>query len=283
MKIVKTPKYTLIRSGCFRAMKEIPNESISCCVTSPPYFGLRDYGIEGQIGLEKTPSEYVAKLVLVFREVRRVLKKEGTLWLNLGDSYARSSGSEKIQSFGDSGDVGKYPKGSRKPPEGLKEKDLIGIPWLVAFALQKDGWYLRQDIIWSKPNPVPESVKDRCTKAHEYVFLLAKSKKYYYDSKSVQEASVTDVAESRNRRSVWQIPVKPFKGAHFATFPVELALPCVLAGCPEGGTVYDPFTGSGTTGVACLQSHRLFTGSELNKDYFRIARKRISKEGNALI
>ena len=246
-------------------IKTFPNESIDCCITSPPFWGLRDYGVNGQYGLEKTPEEYVAKMVEVFREVKRVMKKEGNLWLNLGDSYNSHSTGQ--------GNVGGI-EGNRKnkcdniantyrQTTGLKDKDLVGIPWRVAFALQTDGWYLRQDIIWAKPNPMPESVTDRCTKAHEYIFLLAKSQKYYFDNEAIKEpyaeASIerqkypvgtwvdgifntkhTDkrkmVATSpdgRNKRSVWTVTTKPFKGAHFATFPEDLILPCVLAGCPQ--------------------------------------------------
>jgi DNA modification methylase len=274
--------------------------SVRCVVTSPPYWGLRDYGRDGQIGLEQTPEEFVAELVAVFREVRRVLADDGTVWVNLGDSYARQSGSEKMQSFGDSGEIGKYKTGSNRPPNGLKQKDLVGIPWRVAFALQADGWYLRQDIIWSKPNPMPESVTDRCTKAHEYVFLLTKSPRYYYDKDAVSEEyadatvkrgkSIRQVSADgtvttrgngepvegrRNRRSVWTVATKPFRGAHFAVMPEALVEPCVLAGSAEGDLVLDPFAGSGTVGVVALRHGRNFVGVELNADYAKVAQDRI--------
>jgi len=255
------------------------------------------------MGLESTPEEYVAKMTAVFREVRRVLKDDGTLWLNLGDSYAGSGGAGNQFGQLDSG-LAKY-KQSGKPKEiGLKPKDLIGIPWRVAFALQADGWYLRQDIIWHKPNPMPESVKDRCTKAHEYMFLLSKSARYFYDCEAVKEPAAWDrwgnqttvknhpanslaarfgnktiselpIRDTRNRRSVWTIPTKPYKGAHFATFPPALVEPCILAGCPVGGTVIDPFFGSGTVGAVAVQHGREFIGIELNPEYIALAEKRI--------
>lgn len=238
-------------------LKQLPEKSIHCCITSPPYWGLRDYGVEGQIGLEKTPEEYVSKMVEVFQEVKRVLRDDATLWLNLGDSYAAGGlghGSGK-QTTNHGSCNGTHIEKPRKAPDGLKQKDLVGIPWRVAFALQSDGWYLRQDIIWHKPNPMPESVTDRCTKAHEYIFLLSKSKKYYFDHEAIKEEAVYpndnrglrkdsrrgtmcnsisgSTGETRNKRSVWTVATKPFKEAHFATFPPDLILPCVLAGCPE--------------------------------------------------
>jgi len=227
-------------------LSKLPDGCVQTCVTSPPYWGLRDYGAAGQIGLEATPEEYVAKLVEVFREVRRVLRDDGTLWLNLGDTYAANRGSQVPDSK--HVDVGNS-KGMKAESIGLKPKDLVGIPWRVAFALQADGWYLRQDIIWLKPNPMPESVTDRCTKAHEYIFLLSKSERYYYDAEAVKEPTLAQVPESqresgaysvgsgttRNRRSVWTVPTKPFKGAHFATFPPDLIEPCILAGTSEAG------------------------------------------------
>jgi site-specific DNA-methyltransferase (adenine-specific) len=259
-------------------LRTLPAESVDCCVTSPPYFGLRDYGVAGQIGLEKTPDAFVASLVEVFREVRRVLKPEGTCWLNLGDSYAA--------------------------------KSLVGIPWRVAFALQADGWYLRSDIIWQKPNAMPSSVTDRPTTAHEYVFLLSKSRKYFYDADAIREpladgsdakclrksprkwtAETFNVARlsgnmakgeipcnpaGRNKRSVWTVATKPYKGAHFATFPPKLIEPCILAGSPRGGLVLDPFNGAGTTGVVALQHGRDYIGIELNPEYAQMARERIA-------
>ena len=268
-------------------------------VTSPPYYGLRNYGVDGQIGLEKTPEAYVAELVEVFREVHRVLRDDGTVWLNLGDSYA-GSGKGPSGNFSKGGGADRArnmwkSEGAQHTsgfvPDGLKPKDLIGIPWRVAFALQADGWYLRQDIIWHKPNPMPESVKDRCTKAHEYIFLLSKSAKYYCDMEAVKELEVCgrkrepalhpDTISTngndglcqresnglRNKRSVWTVITKPYKGAHFATFPPALIEPCVLAGAPHGGVVLDPFMGAGTTGVVALQHFRKFIGIELNSQY----------------
>lgn len=240
-------------------LAELPDNSVHCVVTSPPYFGLRDYGVAGQIGLEPTPAEFVAVMVEVFREVRRVLRKDGTCWLNLGDSYASAWACKRRNVLGNGSPDEDTPRGRTGP--GLKEKDLIGIPWRVAFALQTDGWYLRQDIIWSKPNPMPESVTDRCTKAHEYLFLLSRSARYFYDAEAIAEASIEperagkletsfstsnaacslrqDVGravmrtETRNRRSVWTVATQPFKEAHFATFPPELIEPCIKAGCPR--------------------------------------------------
>jgi DNA modification methylase len=286
-------------------LAELPDESVHCVVTSPPYFGLRDYGVAGQIGLEPTPAEFVAVMVEVFREVRRVLRKDGTLWLNLGDSYANdskwggsTSGKHVTALQGNSG------IGRRRHNTGLKSKDLIGIPWRVAFALQADGWYLRQDIIWSKPNPMPESVTDRCTKAHEYLFLLSKSARYHYDAEAIAEASIRagdmpggdnlrgvgefgvsphapfngTVPDTRNRRSVWTVATQPFKEAHFATFPPDLIEPCIKAGCPKGGVVLDPFGGAGTTGLVADRLQRDAILIELNPEYAAIARRRIYDE-----
>ena len=288
---------------CRESMRNMPEKSIHTCVTSPPYFGLRDYGVDGQIGLEPTPDDFVQAMVEVFREVRRVLRDDGTVWLNLGDSYAaqRSGTAMPAESLagGRGGQVvdgrGNRGRGDAQPDDldgrarrkagsgpahrnasaiGLKHKDLIGIPWKVAFALQADGWYLRQDIIWHKPNPMPESVSDRCTKAHEYVFLLSKSQKYYFDSKSILEDAVN--GERRNRRSVWTVTTKPFKGAHFATFPPDLIEPCVLAGCPKGGTVLDPFGGSGTTGGVAVANGRNAVLCELNPEYAQMVGARVA-------
>lgn len=277
------------------ALKAVDAATVQTCITSPPYYGLRDYGAEGQIGLEPTPTAYVDALVGVFREVRRVLRDDGTLWLNLGDSYTSTA----------QGGV-----------TGLKAKDLIGIPWRVAFALQADGWYLRQDIIWHKPNPMPESVRDRCTKAHEYLFLLSKSERYFFDAGAMREPAVGKnhhdltggrykppgqtghtgsrnvPAEApdglRNRRSVWTIATSPYKGAHFATFPPALVEPCVLAGSRAGDLVLDPFSGSGTTGAVALEHGRFYVGCDLNADYLNLAQERLlavkprpSNEGGA--
>ena len=288
--------------------KQIPlaDGSVNCVVTSPPYYGLRDYNVDGQIGLEQTPDEYVADLVQVFREVWRVLRDDGTVWLNLGDSYSGSgNGSNDYRESGASISKNDNKYGSHKPGKefGLKDKDLIGIPWMVAFALRADGWYLRQDIIWAKPNPMPESVKDRCTKAHEYIFLLSKSPKYYYDYEAVKEESITPsdmqiakrnklehkgqrdpggrrqttagfdkinkIYESRNRRSVWTVPTSPYRGAHYATFPPKLIEPMILAGCPAGGIVLDPFVGSGTTVMVANHLGRKGIGLDLNFKYLK--------------
>ena len=369
---------------CVESMRGLADQSVSCCVTSPPYFGLRDYDVDGQIGLEPTPDEYVAKMVQVFREVRRVLRDDGTLWLNLGDSYANdskwggSSGGKRVKAL--RGDTG---IGRGKKETGLKSKDLIGVPWRVAFALQADGWYLRQDIIWHKPNPMPESVRDRCTKAHEYIFMLSKSARYYYDADAIAEPlastsiarlsqpnlanqkssdrvpgktngnmkaswkgssfdrgktgemkatrggtkkqdghgrrhadfnqryfgsnkpytgeSTKDYAAggaqtasatkarivdrilsgeiaTRNKRSVWTVTTKPFKGAHFATFPPDLIEPCILAGCPVDGTVLDPFGGAGTTGLVAQRHGRDAILCELNPEYAAMAEARIAAD-----
>ena len=270
------------------------------CVTSPPYFGLRDYKVEGQIGLEKTPQNYVDELVDVFRKVRDVLADDGTLWLNLGDSYAANRSYQVTPSKWKGLDFGK--SNAASVPEGLKPKDLIGIPWRVALALQADGWYLRQDIIWHKPNPMPESVKDRCTKAHEYVFLLSKSERYFFDSAAMQEPAVKGYNGSsfdkgktfehqlgtcasggrvdtltRNRRSVWTVPSKPYAGAHFAVFPPKLIEPCVLAGSKPGDIVLDPFMGSGTTAEVALVHGRQYVGCELNPSYEELQNLRLAK------
>lgn len=303
-------------------LKKIPAGSVNTCVTSPPYFGLRDYGVKGQIGLEETPEAFTQKLVEVFREVRRVLRDDGTVWLNLGDSYASFRDGKATPDTTRGTDKGTLvPKGSAKnrmastfAGSSIKHKDLIGIPWRVAFALQADGWYLRQDIIWHKPNPMPESVTDRCTKAHEYIFLLSKSPTYYYDCEAVREplsaatilrdktprgrsqtggGSAASLAgydykrnadngnmqsnpKGRNRRSVWTVTTKPYKGAHFATFPPDLIEPCILAGAPEGGLVLDPFMGSGTTAAVAKKNGRQYVGCELNPEYIKLAEQRIA-------
>jgi DNA modification methylase len=313
----------------------MPAESVHCVVTSPPYWGLRDYGVGGQLGLEPTPEEYVANMVAVFREVRRVLRAEGTLWLNLGDSYAGSgpsgasyqSETTRRRAGGDGMDGAfrvsrrlaerglTYAEKKPVAPPGLKPKDLVGIPWRVAFALQADGWYLRSDIIWSKPNPMPESVTDRPTKAHEYLFLLSKAARYYFDADAVREplgeqslsrmeghqppsvfrnaakrgtpgvyhtnetqpsaeGAIAANPAGRNLRTVWTIATEPYPGAHFATFPRKLVEPCVKAGCPEGGTVLDPFAGSGTTLLVAQTLGRRGVGIDLNPEYLRQALER---------
>lgn len=306
---------TIINGDSLEVIKTLPDNSINCCVTSPPYWGLRNYGVEGQIGLEKTPEEYVGKMVAVFGEVRRVLKADGTLWLNLGDSYANQKTGDTYSGFNDryfgrETDGGKQAQTvsnadiGRLDFNGLKPKDLVGIPWRVAFALQADGWYLRQDIIWHKPNPMPESVTDRCTKAHEYVFLMSKSQQYYYDNEAIKERTLTkdnsnrnrDITklnntpgrtkmmglktndyDNRNKRSVWTVATKPFKEAHFAVFPPDLIKPMILAGCPTGGVVLDPFVGSGTTAIVARELGRRFIGIELNPEYADMASRRVGQ------
>jgi DNA modification methylase len=277
------------------------------CVTSPPYYGLRDYGCAGQIGLEETPDAYVARLVDVFREVRRVLRDDGTLWLNLGDSYAAggNGGGNKNDT-----NVGSLTVGRKLPPSGYKPKDLLGIPWMVAFALRADGWWLRQDIIWHKPNPMPESVTDRCTKAHEYVFLLTKSARYFYDAAAIAEDALQPEGEARitaqhkqaaigqnqtgslgtnygaatrNARNVWTIATTPYSGAHFATMPPALAERCIKAGSKFGDMVLDPFGGAGTTGLVADRLGRSATLIELNPEYARLARERITADAPLLM
>jgi DNA modification methylase len=302
---------TILLGDVRERLADVEPGSVQTCVTSPPYWGLRDYGHDGQLGLESTPDEYVARMVGVFREVRRVLADDGTLWLNLGDSYAGSG--KGAWSNDETRQLNRHRVKERyvptraesplagKTPDGLKPKDLVGIPWRVAFALQADGWWLRQDIIWHKPNPMPESIRDRCTKSHEYLFLLAKSERYFYDNEAIAEqalhSSLGNVerkpatlrgapkdgvsgnvpweGDTRNRRSVWTIATKPFRGAHFAVMPQALAEPCVLAGSRADDLVLDPFTGSGTVGVVALRHGRRFVGVELNSEYAEIARDRI--------
>jgi len=333
--------------NCIEGLKLLPDNCIDCCVTSPPYFGLRDYGTEEQIGLEETPELFVDKLVSVFEEVRRVLKPEGTLWLNLGDSYAGGGGasghtSETKNMGATTSAYGAVKSGGKK--YGLKSKDLIGIPWMVAFALRANGWYLRQDIIWHKPNPMPESVTDRCTKSHEYIFLMSKSQKYFYDHHAIKTAmldsSISRITQDidnqigservpgktngnmkahrpngitrdrlldydskekqlrtqvkrggfdkeadlplpdalANKKSVWTVTTKPFKEAHFATFPEDLIVDCIKAGCPIDGVVLDPFMGAGTTALVSRKLNRNYIGFELNPDYISIANKRLHDE-----
>lgn len=353
------PKATILLGDTRQRLADIPDGTIQTCVTSPPYWGLRDYGtaswdggdpacdhqgkpmatkaninrncrtgndvknatarefykdicakcgatrIDSQIGLEQIPDEYVEQMVAVFREVRRVLKDDGTLWLNLGDSYAGNN--SRASNNGRAGFGTKREGVFTKTGEGLKDKDLVGIPWRVAFALQADGWWLRQDIIWHKPNPMPESVTDRCTKAHEYLFLLTKSAKYRFDHKAIAEPAKTPPATrdkhgegyqadyphgdrfsagervwgadgTRNRRSVWTVATKPFRGAHFAVMPEALVEPCILAGSQPGDTILDPFTGSGTVACVALRHDRQFIGTELNPKYVHIARRRITDD-----
>jgi DNA modification methylase len=304
--------WRILEGDCRQVLATLADESVQTCVTSPPYWGQRDYGVEGQLGLEATPQEYVTKLVDIFAEVRRVLRGDGTLWLNLGDTYisakGRSHGTDPKQR---ARRLGLRPQDVAIP--GLKGKDLVGIPWLVAFALRDAGWWLRSDIVWSKPNAIPESVEDRPTRAHEYVFLLSKSRRYYYDAAAVREPSAEDTphrreragagamrgqgqnrpegsgranrpyrnvaavggGEMRNRRSVWTVASQPFDGAHFATYPPRLIEPCILAGAPRDGLVLDPFAGAGTTGLVATRLGRRFLGIELNPAYAEMARRRI--------
>jgi len=357
----------ILQGDCIEQLKTLPEQSVNCCVTSPPYWGLRDYGtgtwvggdatcshkrdskqsdktqtghrnLEGavgdgiykdvckrcgavrkdeQVGLELTPEQYTAKIVAVFREVHRVLRDDGTLWLNLGDSYASYRDGKATPDSSRNGDTGtlvdsglaKNRMASTFAGSSVKHKDLVGIPWRVAFALQADGWYLRQDIIWHKPNPMPESVRDRCTKAHEYIFLMTKKANYYFDSKAMQEPCATQEGRpsgivrdrvygynskqaalgrarggqetpepsTRNKRSVWSVNVKPYKEAHFAVYPSELIEPCILAGCPVGGTVLDPFGGSGTTAQVAVEHGRNAILCELNPEYIKLINKRIAE------
>ena len=344
----------ILQGNCLDRLKDLPEKSVNTCVTSPPYWGLRDYGTgewvggdpdclhmrtnkmnkenitgqkamfdqvnavgdaiykiecpkcgatrkDDQLGLEETPEQFTENLVKLFREVRRVLRDDGTVWLNLGDSY--SSGGRKTTNNQDLRGDKEYGVTRPKPSKGIKEKDLIGIPWRVAFALQADGWYLRQDIIWHKPNPMPESVQDRCTKSHEYIFLLSKSPKYYYDNEAIKEKVKQDWGtrdrssgkyhnegtglqphsgleksyETKNKRSVWSVSPVAYKEAHFATYPPELIKPCILAGCPEGGTVLDPFGGSGTTAQVSNNLNRNAILCELNPEYVEIAKGRLQE------
>lgn len=293
-------------------LKGMADESVDMCVTSPPYYGLRDYGEDGQIGLEDTPEQFISALADVFDEVKRVLKDDGTLWVNIGDSYAGSGKgaweNKERQKEVYVPDSNSPQVKMRKTWDGIKQKDLIGIPWMLAFELRRRGWYLRQDIIWHKPNPMPESVKDRCTKSHEYIFLLSKSPKYYFNSNNMKEKAVYTSSQGRksetryggkkytatptvfnrtksgnayaytgfrNKRDVWSVSTKPYSGAHFAVFPEKLIEPCIMAGSKHGGIVLDPFSGAGTTGVVCKRLGRKYIGIELNREYVALSEKRI--------
>lgn len=298
---------------CRETMRRWAQEGVKVqtCVTSPPYYGLRDYGHEGQLGLEETPEEYIAAMVEVFRCVKDILADDGTLWVNIGDSYCGTgSKGDWVDPKNPNGRNGQSVSKTQKI-KGYKSKDLIGIPWMLAFALRADGWYLRQDIIWHKPNPMPESVQDRCTKAHEYIFLLSKSPKYYYDHDAIKEdatsksegirfggnkygdnddpkyatksGNVSKEYDKANKRSVWSVPVKPYSGAHFAVFPSELIEPCILAGAPVGGIVLDPFMGSGTTAQVAQDLGRKYMGCELNPDYEPLQKKRLRQMSLELI
>lgn len=359
--------FIVLNGNSLEVLKTLEEKSIDCCVTSPPYYGLRDYGtgewvggdpccnhvrdskvgknnitghksmaekgqyvgdaiykavcpkcgavrVDEQIGLEETPEEYIEKLVEVFREVKRVLKDTGTLWVNIGDSYNGSGGNHKDFHKNDTGFQGEYGTkcgGRGNYVNSLKQKDLIGIPWMLAFALRQDGWYLRSDIIWDKSgNCFPESVKDRCTKSHEYIFMLSKEPNYYFDSNSIKEP-VSEVSivrskygwhgkgdngsgnyaglgqvdtmerfvnpDGKNKRDVWHVNTQSYPGEHFATYPIELIKPCILSGCPEGGTVIDPFSGSGTTGICAVMNNRKYVGIELNKKYVDLSNERFEK------
>ncbi len=343
---------TIYHGDVIKVLKKLAPESVNCCITSPPYWGLRDYDVTGQIGLEKTPELYIKKMVSVFREVKRVLRKDGTCWINIGDTYAGyKMGNTNFTMR--NGAAGQF--FTKKMPSNVKPKDMIGIPWLLAFALRADGWFLRDEIIWSKPNPMRESVKDRCTKSHEKIFLLAKSRKYYFDQDAIkepiknetlkrlsqdienQQGSIVPGREKRvkphfpsgwkngkgshsaidhnqgtrkkfdsnmssggkswtghtgsigangtpthgemaNKLNVWTVPTQGYKEAHFATYPENLIVPCILAGCPAGGVVLDPFHGSGTTGKVAKNHNRKYIGIELNDKYIELSKKRLSQE-----
>ena len=329
---------TTYNMDALAAARLLPDESVDCIVTSPPYYRLRDYGVAGQIGLEETPEAFIDQLVAVFRQLRRALKPQGTLWVNMGDSYAgsgRGAGDTKRSSQKQRSNAGSWTGDAHKAFKGgeVKPKDLIGIPWMLAFALRADGWYLRQDIIWHKPNPMPESVTDRCTKSHEYIFLFSKSPRYYFDAEAIKEPATgwngskfedgknlinhpnvgkirqrkpagwdtgkgghgsfhrsgrgeaieyheiaPEASTTRNKRSVWTVPPQPFKEAHFATFPENLIVPCILAGCPAGGLVLDPFNGSGTTRIVANKLGRNAIGFELNPKYIEIENRRRAQE-----
>ena len=296
---------TIYTGDSLEVLKTLPDESVHCCVTSPPYYALRDYGVEGQIGRETTPKEYISRLTEVFAEVRRVLRPDGTLWLNISDTYAgKGNQGDYLDMKNPKGRTGQAVALNHKV-EGCKPKDLIGIPWMLAFALRDEGWYLRNDIIWMKENPMPESCKDRCSRCYEHIFLLSKSRRYFFDYKAISEPIAPATAERlpgqyqpqtinrprehgaitddminplRNKRDVWIINTVPFKGGHYAAYPPKLVETCLLAGCPDGGIVLDPFMGSGTTGMVAKQMGRHFIGIELNPEYVGLANARIGGE-----
>jgi DNA modification methylase len=301
-------KDLILFGDCLDTLKQF-DEKPRCCITSPPYYGLRDYGGEdNQIGQEESPEEYIQNLVKVFREVRNLLTEDGTLWLNIGDSYYNyrpGKGQSLVKQTVSKSKQDLPDKCARRGNklEGLKEKDLIGIPWMLAFALRADGWYLRQDIIWHKPNPMPESVRDRCTKSHEYLFLLSKNKRYYYDNNAIKEpakdwgtrdrskdkyhnpgsgltphSGLTKSYPTKNKRSVWSITNKPYKGSHFAVFPPDLIKPCILAGSQENDIILDPFMGSGTTAMVAKELGRYYIGCELHEEYGKLIQKRLIKD-----
>ncbi len=274
----KNEDFSIYCGDCLEILRKIDDCSVNCVVTSPPYFNLRDYSSAGQIGIDQTPAQYISNLVSIFHEVKRVLKKDGTCWLNIGDSY---NGSGKSSSYSGNYDKSIVQKGhvgsqlSKKTKvEGLKSKDLIGIPWMLAFALRDHGWYLRQDIIWRKNNPVPESVKDRCTRSHEYIFLLSKSRKYFYNYKNMQEKAIGD-GKTRNKRDVWDISVGGNSAeGHHASFPPRLAMNCILAGSNVNDIILDPFVGSGTTISVARQLGRKAIGIDICKNYCDLTIKR---------
>ena len=269
-------KVKILQGSCIDKIKELEDNSIDCVVSSPPYFGLRDYGVDEQFGLEKTYQDYLANTVKVFETFKPKLKDTATIWWNIGDSY--SSG--KRTSTTNQSLRGNKEYGVTRTPvqNGIKEKDLLMIPNRVAIALQDAGWYVRSEIIWHKPNPMPESVRDRPTSCHEKIWLITKNKKYFYDTEAIKEPCVTNDDTMKNKRNVWTVNTKPFKGAHFATFPKDLIEPCIKAGCPEGGVVLDPFGGSGTTGIVSALNNRNAVLIELNTEYVKIAEKRIENE-----
>ena len=304
-------KDTILFGDCRDTLKQF-DEKARCCVTSPPYYGLRDYGGEDkQIGLEQTPEEYIQEMVNVFRLVRDNLTDDGTLWLNIGDSYYNyrpGKGGLPQQTVSNTKqDLPDQCNRRANKLEGLKEKDLIGIPWMLAFALRADGWYLRQDIIWHKPNPMPESVKDRCTKSHEYLFLLSKNKHYYYDNESIKEpakdwgtrdrtkgkyhnkgtglqphSGLSKSYPTKNKRSVWSITNKPYRGSHFAVFPPDLIIPCIKAGSEKNDIILDPFMGSGTTAMVAKELGRYYIGCELHEDYGKLIQERVNNRKGTL-
>jgi site-specific DNA-methyltransferase (cytosine-N4-specific) len=262
----------LLEGDALHILTCLPDECIQAVITSPPYWGLRDYGIHGQIGLEAALPQYLNRLVAIFNEIRRVLKNDGILWLNIGDGYTSGNRGWRAP---DKKNPARAMNVRPNTPEGLKPKDLIGVPWRLAFALQQDGWYLRSDIIWNKPNAMPESVKDRPTRSHEYIFMLTKNEKYFYDYAGALEESG---GKPRNRRTVWDVNTMPFPEAHFATFPPALIEPCILSSSRQGDYVLDPFLGSGTVGVVSRRLGRKFIGIELNPEYICIAQKRLREE-----
>ena len=268
----------ILEGDAIHTLQRMPSKSVRCVVTSPPYWGLRDYGISGQIGLESSLPQFVNRLVSVFSEIKRVLKDDGTLWLNIGDGF--TSGNRGYRAP-DKKNPARAMSVRPDTPEGLKPKDLMGIPWRLAFALQDDGWYLRSDVVWNKPNAMPESVKDRPTRSHEFLFMLTKSERYYYDNEAVREPGVN--GKSRNKRTVWDVNTKAFSSPHFATFPTALIEPCILASTKPGDFVLDPFFGSGTVGVSSVHLGRRYVGIELNPEYVSIASDRLSTTGSNVI